>query len=124
MALCVFLTAFGVAAETSPRLTGTFSNFEFHRDSGDLNGVEIRLIRVRDGIKGVVQFADGGAGEVILVDVSNNGNKVIFTSPASYQPKLRFEGEVLQRGLIGKILYSSGAVENVFLKRQQSYWDR
>jgi hypothetical protein len=112
------------AAEVSVRLTGTFSSFEFHQESGDLNGLEIRIIRVRNGMKGVVQFAEGGAGDVLLIDISTAGNDVTFSSPDGYQPAFKFEGHVSQKGLSGKISYSSGASEQVVLKRQQSYWDQ
>lgn len=112
------------AAGIPVRLTGTFSSFEFHRQSGDLNGIEIRLIRVRGGIKGVVQFAEGGAGDVMLTDVSTTENNITFSSPANYQPAFTFEGAVRQKEIIGKVIYSGGAVEKVVLKRQPSYWDR
>ena len=60
----------------------------------------------------------------MLVNVSTAGNKVTFPSPENYQPAFKFEGIVQSKGLAGTISYSSGAIEKVFLKRQQSYWDR
>lgn len=120
---CIFSLS-RIGAETPPKLTGTFSSFEFHQESGDLSGIEVRLIRVRSGIKGVVQFAEGGAGDVLLADVSTTGNGVLFSSPDGFQPTFKFEGQVSQKGLSGKISYGTGASERVFLKRQPSYWDR
>jgi len=113
-----------LASERALQLTGTFSSFEFHRESGDLNGIEVRLIRVRNGIKGVIQLAEGGAGDVMLVDVSTNGSKVSFSTSASSPVALKFEGEVQVKGLSGIASIGAGVAEKVFLKRQQSYWDR
>lgn len=127
----LFLTAclliccpFGLAAVANPKITGTFSSFEYHRKSGDLTGIEIRLIPVGSGMKGLVQFAEGGAGELLLVDIVNNGDKVSFTSPPNYKSLTKFDGVVSRSGLSGTFVYSGGSVEKVFLKRTQSYWDR
>jgi hypothetical protein len=124
---CYFLSGV-VHAEgkmvASPWITGTYSSFTYHQEAGDLNGVEVRLILTRTGVKGVVQFAEGGAGNVALVDVTVTGNRIRFELPPGFQPEGVFEGVVTSKGLEGTFSYKGGAQEHLTLPRKQSYWDR
>ena len=105
-------------------VTGTYSNFAYNREAGDLNGVEIRLIFTRTGIKGVIQFAEGRAGDVALVDVKTTGSQIHFEMPSSFQTQGAFEGIVSEKGIKGVFKYSSGAEEPLILPRSTSYWDK
>ncbi len=129
---CLFIVCFffsGIAyckdvVPASPWMTGTYSNFSYDKEAGDLNGVELRLIRTRTGIKGVVQFAEGGAGDVVLVNVITEGARLHFDLPSGYQPEGVFEGLVSNKGIDGTFSYEGGAQEHLVLPRTQSYWDR
>ncbi|MFT5591034.1 MAG: hypothetical protein ACI9ZF_003229 [Bradyrhizobium sp.] len=105
-------------------ITGTYSNFSYNKEAGDLNGVELRLIRTRTGIQGVIQFADGGAGDVVLVSVIVEGSRLRFDLPSGFQPEGVFEGQVSKKGIDGSFLYKGGAYEHLVLPRTQSYWDK
>ncbi len=129
---CLFIACFFFSGIThgkevlpaSPWITGTYSNFTYNEEAGDLNGVEIRLIRTRTGIKGVIQFAEGGAGDVVLVNVITDGARLRFDLPSGFQPDGAFEGLVSKKGIDGTLLHKGGTPEHLVLPRTQSYWDR
>jgi hypothetical protein len=117
--------AFGKdALPSSPWITGTYSNFSYNIEADDLHGVELRLIRTRAGLVGVIQFAEGGAGDVALVTVLAEGARVRFDLPAGFQYAGVFEGLVSKKGIDGSFSYEGGAHEHLVLPRTQSYWDR
>jgi hypothetical protein len=114
----------GAEGAPPPWATGTYSSFAFNQESGDLNGLEVRIILTRKGMKGVVQFAEGGAGDVSLVDVSVAGGRVHFEMPRGSNPEGVFDGTVSPAGLEGTFTYAGGATVRVKLARTASYWDR
>ncbi|MFT5534521.1 MAG: hypothetical protein ACI8WM_003391 [Burkholderiaceae bacterium] len=124
---CVFFSGTALCKEVlpaSPWITGTYSNFSYNKEAGDLNGVEIRLIRTRTGIKGVIQFAEGGAGDVALVNVIAEGTRLRFELPSGFQQEGVFEGLVSKQGIDGTFFYEGGAHKHLALPRTPSYWDR
>jgi hypothetical protein len=127
--LIAFLFLFGNAyggeqKNLTHRITGTYSNFVFNKEAGDLNGVEVRLIFTRTGIKGVIQFAEGGAGDVVLVNVEVADAHVHFELPVGSQTEGVFDGTVSAKNLEGTFRYKNGARDHLILLRIQSYWDR
>jgi hypothetical protein len=126
MALCLWFSfeAHSQQKGSSPWIAGTYSNFEYNKEGGDLNGVEIRLVPTRKGIKAVVQFAEGGAGDVALVDVTVSGAHVRFVLPATFDTAGDFEGTVTEKALDGIFRYQGGASEYLVLPRGSSYWDK
>jgi hypothetical protein len=120
------LPSFADSANVAPsaRVTGTYSSLSYNTDGGDLNGVEIRFVLTRKGIKGVVQFAEGGAGDLALVDVRVTGTHIQFEMPAGSDTEGTFEGTVSAKGLEGTFSYKGGSKEHLTLPRSASYWDK
>jgi hypothetical protein len=108
----------------SPWVAGTYSNLVYNKEGGDLNGVEIRLIPTRKGVKAVVQFAEGGAGDVALVDATVSGSHIHFLTPSTFDPEGEFDGTVSEKALVGTFKYKGGASEHLVLPRGASYWEK
>jgi hypothetical protein len=105
------------------RITGTYSSLEYHRESGDLIGLEIRVVQTHDGYKASVQVAEGGAGDIVVVPFKTFNGNVSFDVPYGEGKPARFTGSVTEKGLAGTIKYPSGTFETIFLPRKKSYWD-
>jgi len=77
--LVLFMCA-GVAAQSPKpaKITGTYTNMYFNREGGDLLGEELKIVRTRKGYQGALQVAEGGPGELIVVDIKLTGNKIEF----------------------------------------------
>lgn len=104
--------------------TGTYSSFEYNAEAGDLNGVEVHILFTDKGLKAVVQFADGGAGDVALVNVTATGTQLHFEIPAGFEYEGRFDGTVSAKGLDGTFTYKGSRPEHLVLPRTLGYWDR
>ena len=113
-----------VAVHANTVITGTYSNFTFNPEAGDLNGTEIRFVMTKKGMKGIVQFAEGGAGDVFIVDVMESGGRIHFELPIESGFEGNFDGVLLKRALRGTFVFKTGAKEEVSLPRRPSYWDR
>lgn len=122
------LLAMSLAACANPpapvRIPGTYSSFAYNEEGGDLVGYEVRIIPTRHGLKAVVQEAVGEPGDIHVVEVKEAADGLSFDIPLAGERPARFAGKVTTKGLEGKITFSSGAVEQVVLKRSPSYWDR
>lgn len=114
----------GTLAQAGLSMTGTFSNFAFSMEGGDLNGVEIRILMSRNGARAILQFADGGPGEPVVVPISIQGDQVRFAVPKGSGEEGTFTGRVSTGQLVGDFEYARGGKEHVILRRQASYWDR
>jgi hypothetical protein len=119
-ALCAFTST---ALAEGIQITGTYSNLEFSRESGDLNGLEIRVVLTAQEYKATVQFAEGGAADIYIVPFRVSSGIVSFDVPLKNDKPARFKGMLTDQGLTGTIEYPSGASEKVFLPRKRSYWD-
>lgn len=105
------------------KLTGTYSSLTYNKESGDLNGLEVHIVLTRSGHKAIVQIAEGGAGDVVVVKIKVTGNQVAFELPAGFEPAGYFEGIVSSKHLVGTFTYKSGEKEKLALPRKKSYWD-
>ncbi len=105
------------------RIAGTYSSLAYHEEGGDLLGYEVRIIPTNKGLRAVVQIAEGGAGEVNVVQVVQTGETLAFNIPLADDAPARFEGKVTARGLEGTVTFPSGASERLILRRSVSYWD-
>lgn len=113
-----------LCASPPVKVAGTYSSFEFNEEGGDLVGIEIRLIPTRVGLKAVVQVAEGGAGDIDLVAVTETNGEVRFDVPTPGSAPAKFKGRISVSGMAGTLSYPSGATENIVLKRTSSYWER
>jgi len=88
LSACLVLSALpsAAAAEQELLVTGTFSNLRYHRETGDLSGVEVKIVPARGGqgrlrYQGALQIAEGGPSESMVVDVTVQRNKISFQIP-------------------------------------------
>ena len=122
--LIVVLTWIGVSNSKEIQYTGTFSSLQYYKESGDLGGVELRIVFTRSGYQGVLQIAEGSPGELRLIPrIIFNKDKISFKIEEPRKYKGVFEGTISQEGIIGVFTYETGGVSRLNLKRKQSYWD-
>lgn len=120
----LFLFSQTIHAEQKLRIVGTYSSLAYNEEGGDLIGYEIRVIPTNQGLKGVIQIAEGDAGKIYIVDVLEKIKIVSFEVPLASGMRGKFSGQVTNNGLEGVIAYPSGVNEKVLLKRSVSYWER
>ena len=104
--------------------TGTYSSFTYNAEAGDLNGVEVHILFTGKGLKAIVQFAEGGPGDVALVNVTATGTHFHFEMPAGFDPEGAFDGTVSAKGLDGTFTHKGDDPEHLFLPRARGYWDK
>ena len=116
------------AAETSKvRVVGTYTNFRYSTASGDLGGVEIKIVPARGrGFQGVLQIAEGAPSELMVVDVIVEKNKIGFRIPNSYSiyGGGAFEGVIEPAAIRGHFTFGEAVNEEISLRRGRGYWDK
>src|SRR6266446_9195581 len=116
------------AAETSRvRVVGTYTNLRYSTGSGDLAGVEIKIVPARGrGFQGALQIAEGEPSELMVVEVSVEKNKISFRIPNSYPiyGGGTFEGVIEAAAIRGHFTFGEAANEEMSLKRERGYWDK
>ena len=105
------------------RVIGTFSNLEFIEESGDLVGMEIKIVPTGDRYQAAVIVSEGAPNAMVVVDVRVDGTSIEFEVPAA-DAGWKFSGRVTAKSLSGMVTYASGQTEKVILPRQCGYWDR
>lgn len=124
LAPLLVLTLLSIRAGEASRITGTYTSMHFNKEGGDLLGQELKIVLTRKGYQGALQFAEGGPGQLIIVDIQTEGNKISFTISDSYPEAGQFSGTI-QGGIIrGVFRFKGGGEERVELKRGKSYWDQ
>lgn len=113
-----------VHPEQKSRIAGTYSSLVYNEEGGDLIGYEIRVIPTNQGIKGVIQVAEGDAGRIYIVDFIEKADAVSFDVPLASNMRGKFRGKIISNGLEGVIIYPSGVHEKLLLKRSISYWEK
>lgn len=120
--LCSMLFAQNAAARDL--CLGTFTSFRFHNESGDLQGVEIKIVYTRTGNQAVIQFSEGEPAPLIVVPVICDGAHLSLKIPKDdARPAASFEGVVSKDRLVGNLVYETGAQEKLSLPRHKGYWD-
>jgi hypothetical protein len=112
-----------VEAQRPNNVTGTYTSLRFNQDGGDLLGQEVRIVFTRNGYRGVLQFAEGDAGDLIIVNVTIDGNKVRFVIPDASGYGGEFNGTFQEGAIRGTFKFKSGGEETVLLRKGKSYWD-
>jgi len=112
-----------LAAQQPSKITGTYTSMYFNEEGGDLLGQELKIVLTRRGYQGALQFAEGGPGGLIIVDVHINGNKISFTIPETAPEAGRFSGTLTNGVIRGIFSFKEGGEEKVELRRGKSYWD-
>jgi len=104
--------------------TGTYTNLYFNEEGGDLLGEELKIVVTGKGYQGILQIAEGGGGELAIVDIVFDKNTIKFTIPESSSDAGTFDGTITKKSIKGKLRFKSGGEKTVTLKKGQSYWDR
>jgi len=104
--------------------TGTFGRLQYHKESGDLSGLEVFVMHGLSGYVAVVQIAEGAPADPVVVPIKLEGPVVSFELKSGAET-LRYRGTVRDDGLYGKFHNGafSGREDGFFLlKRGRSYW--
>ncbi|HQR53477.1 MAG TPA: hypothetical protein PLZ79_09425 [Burkholderiales bacterium] len=104
-------------AKPSARITGIYSTLKSLGGDEEMIGMEVIIVRSREGFRAFVQTADGLPAAPALVPVSVDGATVVFTVPASTGEPLEFKGKATRQGLTGTL-----GDRQVTLPRRKSYW--
>jgi hypothetical protein len=122
--ICFTATAVKVTlAQKQVKITGTFSDMHFVKEPGDLLGTEIKIVFAGGSYQGVLQFAEGGPSELVIVKIQKDGNKISFSISDDNPYAGEFQGSVSSEALQGEFRFKSGGTEKVTLHRGKSYWD-
>jgi hypothetical protein len=126
--LCVAETAIVLNAQSTKPAnpTGLFGRLEFHKESGDVTGLEVFVVKGRSGYVAVVQIAEGVPADPVVVPITLDGAILSFEVLAG-KTRLRYQGTVRADGLYGK--FDNGAFserdDGLFvLIRGRSYWQQ
>ncbi len=119
------LTADEVTNKSSVKRIGTFSSLRYHEEAGDLLGAEIKIVPVEEGsedrYQGAMQIAQGAPSQLMLVEVKYTHDTIEFNLPKPHEGK--FTGIINAKGIVGKIVFTNGAVSKQNLPRKKGYWD-
>jgi hypothetical protein len=111
-------------AQTSPRITGTYTDMYYDKESGDLLGEELKIVLTQGAqYQGVLQFAEGEPEDLIVVDIDVAGTTISFSIPDNDIHAGRFTGTIAGNVLRGQFRFKKGGVQNVALRKGKSYWD-
>lgn len=103
---------------------GTFSTFNLNSESGDLNGMEIKIVYTRLGKQASIQFSEGEPGPLVTANVICKGNNIHITIPGIYgREESRIDGFISNKKIEGKITYKGGFQHEISIPRHKSYWD-
>jgi hypothetical protein len=105
------------AAKPVDNVTGIYSTLKSVGGDEDLIGIEVIIVRSREGFRAFVLTADGVPAAPVIVPVRIDGSTVTFVIPSMTGELLEFKGTVSRRGL-------SGTVDDrpLTLPRRRSYW--
>jgi hypothetical protein len=105
------------AAKPHGRVTGTYSTLRNLGGEDDVIGLEVIIVRSREGLRAFVQTADGVLATPVVVPVNADGATVSFTIPAATGEPLEFKGRATRQGLTGTL---DG--RPMTLPRRRGYW--
>jgi hypothetical protein len=113
-----------VQAVRGSKPTGTFGRLQYHKESGDLGGLEVFVVHGLSGYMAVVQIAEGAPADPIVIPIKLEGSVVSFEMKSGPET-LRYRGTVRADGLYGR--FESGAFSDredgfFLLRRGRSYW--
>ena len=120
--LCGLFPLYALSLE-QPKYTGTFSSLRYNSESGDLGGVEIRIVYTKLGYQAAIQFSEGAPTELIVVKPSFSGTSISFEIPETHNYAGSFSGTIDKKSLKGTFRFKTGGEWKVNLPRKKSYWD-
>lgn len=104
-------------AATPGKVTGTYSTLKSLGGEDDMIGIEVVIVKSREGFHAFVQTADGVPAAPVLVPVSVDGPTVTFSVPSTTGEPLQFKGKATRQGLTGTL-----ADRPLTLPRRRGYW--
>lgn len=112
-------------ARPSAQLAGTYSNLTYNEESGDLLGLEVKIVPVvGERYQAAVLTSNGEPQPMHVVEVHVSGGTVSFAVREDDATSWSFRGTVSAQSLKGTITHSLGGREAVTLRRRCGYWDR
>jgi hypothetical protein len=104
-------------ATSSAKITGIYSTLKSVGGDDDMIGLEVVIVRSREGLRAFVQTADGVPAAPVIVPVSVDGPTVSFNIPSTTGEPLEFRGKATRQGL-------SGTLDDrpLTIPRRRSYW--
>lgn len=122
LALSYMLILSPVSCASENKITGIYSSLRFNKESGDLLGEELFLVKTRKGYQATFQISDGGPSPLMLVDVEIKGGKVFFRIGDGMYAGM-FYGEIKNNKLVGVLKFTDGGESKIVLPRKEkSYW--
>ena len=107
-----------IAKEPIKKITGVYTNMWQDKETYDIVGMELFIVKGANGYFALFQIAEGGPGKPILVQPKIDGNHIEFTVPGdSNEAAWKFKGVFMKDGIEVK----SGNLR-CFLKRKKSFW--
>jgi hypothetical protein len=104
-------------AKSPSKITGTYSTLKSVGGEDDMIGIEVILVRSREGFRAFVQTADGVPGTPVLVPVNVDGATLSFPIPSATGELVEFKGKATRQGLSGTL-----KDRPLTLPRRRSYW--
>jgi hypothetical protein len=108
-------------------LTGTWSDLFRDEVTGEILGVELRIVETFAGHQGALQVGReqqfGGLSGLAVVEVDAGGEMVRFVIPEPHPFAGSFEGKLQGDAIVGRFLLADGREEFVVLHRGESFWD-
>lgn len=108
-----------VTDKSPPKVTGIYGTMQsFGSESAvDMVGIEVTIVRSREGLHAIVQTADGIPTKPVVYPIDYNGTTLIFPIPDRTGEPVEFKGRVTSQGLVGTL---SG--KPLTLPRRPSVW--
>jgi hypothetical protein len=107
--------------DASKRITGIYTNMEFHPESGDVVGAEIFLVRSGMGDFVTFQISEGAPFPPVVVPARINEQRISFELPEGNRPLSGvFEGEIGNDAIRGN--FAGTGFDLFVLKKKKSYW--
>jgi hypothetical protein len=108
---------------TAVRIAGTYSDLRYNDESGDLLGMEVKIVPVAGGRwQAAILVSEGEPAPLVVIDVQANGRTISFQVPG--EGGWSFRGTIAAKSLKGVITYGNGTTKSVTLPRGCGYWDR
>ena len=126
IAIVIFLS-FWFTISNAAEFTGTYGGLEYHDESGDLSGLELKFIYSNDGYYLLFQSASGVPSTPVLMKVTiDDGSFVVKIPEGTNYGGAILKGQFSKEGIHAEFtngpIFSNGEKRN-FLRRTKSYWD-
>jgi hypothetical protein len=123
--VCAVLVCFS-GFVTTKKITGLYTDMEFHEESGDVSGVEVFLVRSKQGAFVTFQWAEGSPFVPVVVPAKISGQRISFELPeVNGSISGVFDGEVANDAIHGRFLNgirNKDGGDIFVLKKKESYW--